>query len=198
MKTNIVLKIDDSIKSELYDSNGESKCVTFVEDPFVPYYEPYGYYPYVNQLNYNSEQIKGFKGGNTYRFAVRFKNNRGEYSAPIWIGDTINTIYPKIKSVGINGVKNTFINRAKAQCTLPDSLKNLAYNSGYTYAELMIAEPSKLNRTVVAQGIINPTVFNLEQRNNGSVYSESSWFTRCRNSNIANSHFESIHTNSID
>lgn len=198
LKTNIVLGIDDSIKSELYDSNGESKCVTFVEDSFAPYYEPYGYYPYINQLNYNSEQIKGFKGGNTYRFAIRFKNNRGEYSAPIWIGDTINTIYPKIKSVEINGVKNTFINRAKAQCTLPDSLKNLAYNSGYTYAELMIAEPSNLNRTVVAQGIINPTVFNLEQRNNGSVYSESSWFTRCRNSNIANNHFECIHSSEVD
>ena len=198
LKTNIVLEVPDATKNLLYDKNGISKCVTFVEDAIIPYYEPYGYYPYVNQLNYNSEQIKGFKGGNTYRFAVRFKNNKGEYSAPIWLGDVTNTIYPKIKTLEIGGTNTTFITKAKAQCVLPDSLKTLAFNSGYTYAELMIAEPSNLNRTVVAQGIINPTVFNLEQRNNGSVYSESSWFTRCRNSNIANSHFESIHTNSID
>ena len=189
LENSAVLDLSE-FNNKVRTETGESLIVRFIAYDTIDYYEPIGFYSYKNQLNYNSNQIKNFKGGNTYRFAVRFKNNRGEYSSCYWIGDKKNPIYPKIL--------NNKIRRARVNCQLPKDLVDKVLSYGYTQAELMVAESSVNDRTVIAQGIVNPTLFNLEQRYNNSVYSIPSWYTRCRNSKIANSQFEGIHSNADD
>ena len=55
-----------------------------------------------------------------------------------------------------------------------------------------MAEASDGDRSVVAQGIISPTVFNLSQRNNNAPFAISSWYMRPRNSMINSRHLESV------
>ena len=57
---------------------GESLIVKFIAYDTIDYYEPIGFYSYKNQLNYNSNQIKNFKGGNTYDAWSRCSRTDGQ------------------------------------------------------------------------------------------------------------------------
>lgn len=140
-------------------------------------------YPYETQLDYPSNFIKSFKGGEKYRFGIRFKDNLGQESSTYWIGDAINNLYPAIT--------NGYIKRAEAKITLNDNIKNLLISKGYVNAQLLIANPSESDRTVKAQGFICPTMFNFKQRVEDAPFAISSWFTRIKNSSLDCGHYKS-------
>ena len=128
-------------------------------------------YPYYNQLIYNSNEVKTFKGGEVYRVGIQFKNKFGTWTEPIYINDYENSLYPNSD--------DNYIYLPQIEISIPQSdekLKEILKN--YVTARVVYVEPNFNNRTVVAQGIINPTLFNIEERKQNKPWSIASWFTR--------------------
>lgn len=155
----------------------------------IPYPECTGLYPYESQLSLSSSGISTFKGGELYRFALTFIKGDGTSSDAFWIGDKINPLYPKIE--------DNEIRRPLAVCSIPSSVVAEAVTSGYVSVTLMIAKATYSDRSVKAQGIVNPTMFNLWDRYNDRLFSYSSWINRPRGSGFANHHFEVVHNSNV-
>jgi len=159
--------------------------LTDSEDENIPLPELEGTYPYISQLQYPNSRITTFKGGEKYRFAVRFRKPSGTTTQAYWIGDKENALYPVMTAEGVR--------RPLARCTLPDSVVSVATGLGYTTAQLMIAEASYTDRSVLAQGVVSPTMFNVWERYNGGLFSQGSWTYRPRHSSFAWRHYEPVH-----
>ena len=172
--------------TETYISNNVSFFLSNSASLNAPYYSNDGLYPYKSQLNSSSDKITGFKGGEKYRFAIQFVTATGQKSRAFFIGDAENPYYPMIDTA-----TNT-IKRPLPRVNLPDRVVSSATAAGYVEVILLMAEASDGDRSVVAQGIISPTVFNLGQRSNNAPYAISSWYMRPRNSQINSRHFESV------
>lgn len=153
----------------------------------IPYVYSDGYYPYENQLKYTSSQITTFKGGEKYRFALRFINSNGSTTKSFWIGDKVNPLYPKILSDGT-------IQRAVAICKIPYEIVNEC--GDFAGVQLMIAKATYSDRSVLAQGLVSPTVFNLYDRYLGRGYAQSSWIYRPKGGGYTFKHFMPIKNSS--
>lgn len=127
-------------------------------------------YMYDNQLKNSSYDIASFKGGEVYRFGLVFQNNRGEWSDVVYIGDYYNPLYPEDSG--------TSFKAPKAKITLNSAVTTKLYNMGYRKAKSVVVYPSISNRLVVCQGVLCPTVYNINERVNNSPYARSSWFYR--------------------
>lgn len=178
-----ILKDKLIIHDEDKEKERYSNCITFKRVEGIDYPENSGTYSYENQLKYTSSQITTFKGGELYRFALVFKDENGAATDAFWIGDAINPYYPKIE--------NGKIYRVIAECDLSAVADDIPED--FKTVQLMIAEASYADRSVKAQGIINPTVFNVWNRYNNRLYSAPSWISRPRHSGFAWKHFEPIH-----
>ena len=162
-------------------------CLVFAYQGDIPLPNNDELYPYQNQLEMSSSNIKTFKGGEKYRFAFVFRFKDGTSTDAFWIGDAINKLYPEMDEA------NHVIKRVIAQCIIPSEVLNyLTQNTGLETIQLMIAEASYADRLVKAQGILNPTVFNVWDRYNDRVFAQASWITRPRNSGFANRHFDVV------
>jgi len=152
----------------------------------IPYVKNTGTYPYNNQLAYTSAEITSFKGGELYRFALVFIDKNGNRSDAFWIGDRVNGIYPQVDSTNGN------IHRVIARCTVPYDVITAAISAGFIHVQLMIAEASYSDRSIKAQGVLNPTMFNVLDRYNKGLYSMPSWITRSRGEGIETYHFSPV------
>lgn len=139
----------------------------------IPHVYVDGYYPYSSQLQYTNAQISTFKGGEKYRFALRFVRSNGTMSKPFWIGDKVNPYYPVMTF-------SKYVARAVVSCVVPDAIADAAEKAGFNSAQLMIAQATYSDRSVKAQGIVSPTVFNLYDRISGRNFVQSSWIYRPR------------------
>lgn len=173
---NIELK-DKYISKENKDLIKSNSSVEFVYRT-VDIKEEDSYYPYNIQLNNSSSKIKTFKGGETYRIGVQFIDKTGNYSEPIYLGDFKNTLYSKIENT------KYYYPEVKATVYNPFAEDN------YIGLRLLMVEPSLSDRSIVAQGILCPTLFNPIDRNNNSPYSISSWF--CRPNNYKDAYNDNI------
>lgn len=183
--------------ANMYDDKGISDYVSFVYSESdgcpvqnIPYVENEGTYSYENQLRYTSSGITTFKGGEKYRFALKFQLDDGAETPAFWIGDKENWLYPVID-------KNTnTIKRAVARFAFPSTLLSQLRNSEMNIrtVQLCIAEASYADRSVKAQGILNPTMFNTWERYNNRVFSIPSWISRPRNSGYAHRHFQVVNS----
>lgn len=163
-----------------YGKTWESGVVTFSYSKEIPVPEAKGFYPYENQLNFSRSEIAYFKGGEKYRFAVQFIDRYGSRTKAFWIGDKENTLYPVITG-------DSYV-LAEARLVLPDALVSYISDK-YIGVEFLMAETSGLTRSVVAQGVLNPTLFNLGNRFSGQAFSISSWFMRPDRSGFNTGHF---------
>ena len=82
-------KIIDSDTKTFFAS--QSNNITFSSTKKLELGKPSGYYPYKNQLINNSQEIKGLKYLEYYRFGIQFQHKSGKWSEPIYIGDRQNT-----------------------------------------------------------------------------------------------------------
>lgn len=184
--------IDNTIgKTPSGDFTGESSMVEFeYSDKYVFQNNSLGTVYYEDQqLNLGSDKYLFFKGGEKYRFGLVFLTSTGRRSSVYWIGDKVNTLYPKSNSI------RTY--KAVAKCTIPQEVASYIFkNTPYKRAILVRALMSESDRSVIAQGFVNPTVFNATQRVLNSPYAMSSWFFRPKNSStITNIHFSQIPAN---
>lgn len=133
-----------------------------------------GYYPYKNQLTQNSNEIKTFKYLEYYRFGVQFQHNTGKWSEPIWINDIKNNTH-----IESNFFKNTNSVLPVAEYVLNNQeIIDLLYSHGYTRVRPVVVYPTLSDREVICQGVLCPTVFNVEDRYTNSPFAQSSWFFR--------------------
>lgn len=146
-------------------------------------------YSHKNQLNESQEEITGFKYREVYRFAVQFQTSKGEWTNPIYIGDKYCNLSPKLE----NGVYQI----AQAQYTMnSNAVAALTqWNSDNTHdtfinVRLLVAEVTNLDRRILAQGVINPTMFNYYDRIQNKPYSINSWMFRPRQSQLTNRHYD--------
>lgn len=183
----------DAMDTAIEAMRTAGNCVTFQysdgdgEICDIPYYEDTGAYNYQSQLGLTSSQILSFKGGEKYRFALTFRRKDGTMTEAFWIGDYENDKYPVID------IENNVIKRIVAKCIITDAVKQAMSDCEFETAQLMIAEATYADRSVKAQGIINPTMFNVWDRFNDRLYSQASWISRPIHSGFAWKHFEPVH-----
>ena len=170
-------KLKNSIESK--NSIQQSSLVTF-STKNIKAKSPHTYYDYEKQILESSNNIKTFKYGEIYRFALQFQNKQGFWTTPVWIGDLKCTTTPNYNEEGYYTVAN-------AVCTLPEEIKNLC--TDYSNYRLLIAD-TFLEQSIVAQGVVCPTVFNYAERNEEKIYAQPSWIMRPRGSNTAWRHLE--------
>ena len=136
----------------------------------------YGVYGYTNLMNKGDlRQISTFKGGETYRFGFQLQKKTGEWSEPIYLNDVVNDKYPN------TAIYRDTINLPYAQATLDISDFADRIDDFYdTYKRIrpLVVFPTIGDRTVLCQGVLNPTVFNANDRTDNSPYAQASWYFR--------------------
>ena len=137
-----------------------------------------------NQLDYSSNKIKTFKSSEVYRFAVQFQDKTGRWTSPLWVGDAKTDSYPKL-------IRDT-LELNTARFNMSSKLYSLVKDE-YVRYRLLIAEASNSDRSILAQGIVSPTVFNHAERvNNNGPYSIASWMLRPRWGNANYEHLAGL------
>lgn len=128
--------------------------------------EPIEVYPYKSNLDFSSGAITSFKQGETYRPGLIFLHKTGKWSEAVPIRDFEIDRYITAESYN------------KIVSTLTPTLINSLEDLGYIAAKPVVVYPSYTDRTVVCQGIINPTLYKASDRPDNSPYAISSWFFR--------------------
>lgn len=154
-----------------------------------------GDYPYENQLSRSTvsyglevggetvvtfeEQgsITTFKYLETYRMGVQFQHKTGKWSEPVWVNDVMNDVSPG--TINGNSFTNNNIYPTEGTYTITDSAAiNELMQLGYVRVRPVVCFPKLSERSVMAQGIIVPTVYNVGDRASNSPFVQSSWFAR--------------------
>lgn len=136
-----------------------------------------GYYPYKNSL-YLGSKIKSFKYLEWYRFGVQFQYKNGKWSEPIWINDAYNGPASGGMGYGISPSYNGTLTTVQASYSLNSDIINKVVAQGFIRARGVVVYPTLIDREVVAQGILCPTVYNIGDRFGNSPFAQSSWFAR--------------------
>lgn len=136
-----------------------------------------GYYPYKNSL-YLGSKIKSFKYLEWYRFGVQFQYKNGKWSEPIWINDAYNGPASGGMGYGISPSYNGALTTVQASYSLNSNIINKVVAQGFIRARGVVVYPTLVDREVVAQGILCPTVYNIGDRFGNSPFAQSSWFAR--------------------
>lgn len=114
-----------------------------------------------------------FKIGETYRLGCRFQHTSGVWSEPVWIKDFV---YQGGEiSISLNeNYKPQYI-----ETTITDELYDALESNRYKKVQALIAKPENKDRTILAQGIIAPTVGLVGNRaKEVGCYAQSSWLWR--------------------
>lgn len=136
-----------------------------------------GYYPYKNSL-YLGSKIKSFKYLEWYRFGVQFQYKNGKWSEPVWINDAYNGPASGGMRYGVAPSYNGALTTVQASYSLNSDIINKVVAQGFIRARGVVVYPTLIDREVVAQGILCPTVYNIGDRFGNSPFAQSSWFAR--------------------
>lgn len=135
----------------------------------LSYEENSSFYNYSNELN--GEDPSYFRANENYRLGVQFQHKSGKWSEPVFLKDYV---------VGNNhpSLYNNQLYLNSIQCILDkDSIENLK-NKGYKKVRPLVVLPTIYDKRVIAQGILNPTVYSVKDRLNKAPFAQSSWFFR--------------------
>lgn len=157
--------------------------------------EAYNYFSQIN--NYSQKEITTFKRDEIYRFGIQFQDKKGSWTDVVWIGDKIQDNYSNNEGPIPRFDEQTgLLYLTKAEFDLPQLTQGVKYENSdgeeYVNYKLCIAETSYANRTILAQGIVSPTVFNYKERCNHQTFAESSWLYRVNNSGMAHKHLQNL------
>lgn len=154
---------------------------------YVKHPEVSGYWTYENQIDRGSSEFKTFKFGETYRFGIQFQDKKGIWTEPVYIGkDLTCDIAPTISSYNELLLPNLKFDDEAFWDKYHNELND------FTNYRIVMAETSINTRKVLAQGILCPTVFNLQQRINNTPFAIGSWIMRPENGNAHYKHFDDV------
>ena len=163
-------KLDPSLKTLLQNT---------LSDAITNYYKTIsianseeGFYP-EKDLYESSNNAKVFKGGEWYRFGIQLQDKYGKWSEPIYINDLKNPVYPKSDKL-----KDTYIKVWLPLLTLSQEVKKSLLVAGYKKVRPVVVYPTEQERSIICQGVLNPTVFNVGDRKNNTPFAVASWFFR--------------------
>lgn len=118
--------------------------------------------------NYKDIKTPFFMPNNYYRLGVQLMHKNGKWSDVLYINDKQAQDQPVVQG-------------ARGKVTVP----NFSYKfpthvdiEDYIAVRPVVVYPDANDRVVVCNAVACPTVYNVEQRNNGSSYAQSSWFWR--------------------
>lgn len=174
-----VPNISDSIKNAFRQHSNFNIPILFKSSEFtinkkVTLENPSGVYPYKVNLQESSLDIKTFKYLEWYRFGVQFQHKTGKWSEPVWIEDKQNNINLKGDFLKKN---NVYLTIAHSVFNNSEIIKELI-EKGFIKARPVIVYPTIHDRECICQGVLCPTVYNVEDRLNNAPFVQSSWFTR--------------------
>lgn len=152
-------------------------------------------YFYNCQLNKSQSEIAGFKRGEIYRFAIQFMTKQGEWLEPYWIGDKYCNETPKRVQDKDNRKDYLTVPTIVGTSDLSELLKEA---TEYVSYRILMSETTPETRRIVAQGVINPTMFNYYDRYYNKPYSINSWMFRPRLSNLVNRHYDEVPVQTSD
>ena len=134
-----------------------------------------GVYSYFSTLVEGENSCKTFKKNETYRFGVQLQDKYGIWSNPIYITDfTLNDDSSFSEYSPSLGTYKLLRCTAQISALLKGSLSN----AGYTHIRPLVVFPTEGERSIVCQGVLCPTVYNVEDRYNNFPTAVSSWFFR--------------------
>lgn len=138
------------------------------------------YYQYAPNLDLSSRDIKTFKFLEWYKIGIQFQLQSGEWSSAIELGDIQNTVMPNTRVEETpyenvdsldDGVWLPALNFTPSEALL----KALKENPNIKSWRLVMAEHSPETRTIKTQGLVIPTIFNLQERANETCYASPLW-----------------------
>lgn len=131
------------------------------------------YYKYDNQLD-NTAPISTYKNGETYRFGYQLQDEFGAWGDPVWIKDATIDFAPKM-NYDNNQEK---LQLAQPYLVLPEEVINTFKQNKAIAIRPLIVYPDVKDRSILCQGVVCPTVYNLKDRKDNSPYAQASWFMR--------------------
>ena len=158
------LKVKKEIYNRLSGSDSWKSIVSNIN--VIPTLSQGSYYGY--EIN---PGFSGFKTGETYRCGIQFQSENGTWSEPVFLKDGVLTdTYPYV---------SPYISEWHSQeVQLNRELVSYLVSKGYKKARACVVFPSALDRTVICQGVLCPTVYSVRDRTNAAPYAMSSWFFR--------------------
>lgn len=154
-------------------------------DELLPSPRATGYYPYINNLNLSNNELTTFKYLEWYRFGIQFQYNTGKWSEVLFIKDLKNEIpqFTSISNTKDNRYEGTTETRLVcAEYTLSDSvnstISSLINNYQVKRVRPVVVFPSLNDRECICQGVLNPTMYNVEDRLNNTPFVMSSYYYR--------------------
>lgn len=138
-----------------------------------------GSYVYSSQLtSYDADDparsvpCGGFKAGETYRLGVQFQYESGKWSDPVFVKDDTISNIPSLSIDNVEVTLPIFTGSIAAE----DVQWLISHN--YKRVRGVVVFPNVQDRTILCQGVANPTMYTQEHRNNGDLYAQASWFFR--------------------
>lgn len=168
------IKLNDNIVSESLREKVSS--LSPVQSRYKSYNigTPSGSYSYTSSLstgdNTFDSPVAGLKYGETYRIGLQFQRYNGSWTEAVFIQDVEITNSPEIDGA--------YVWRPNLYINLNTELMSEALAQGFKRVRSVIVLPTEADRTIVSQGIICPTVYNVADRFSNSPYIQSSWFSR--------------------
>lgn len=130
-----------------------------------------GYYSYTSQLNKSNEQITYYRRGEVYRLGLQAQHYTGKWSDVVFIKD--HTVSRAITNSG------TSMSLTNLTATVSNStIINGLVEKGYVKVRPVVVFPDANNRNIICEGVLCPTVYNVEDRYSNGPYAQSSWFFR--------------------
>ena len=123
--------------------------------------------------NIKTDNTSYFKSGELYRLGIQFQHKNGKWSEPVYIGDIEQSTdnKPEYTNYGI-------IDLPSFSYELSESIKSELSDLGFKKMRGLAVFPEEQERRIIAQGMLCPTLYNSENRENNNPYSQSSWFIR--------------------
>lgn len=153
LSDSIVTKLHDIYGTSQTDPNNENTQKKFksVENKVYCSIVGEGDFIRLNTLNTNAQE---FKAREYYRLGIQCQYKNGKWSAPVWLGDyqvTRNPTYDENQGyLGLNAIQTTI--------TDADLLSTIK-QEGYKKIRPVVVFPNNYDRTILCQGIENPTVY---------------------------------------
>lgn len=129
------------------------------------------------------ESFKTFKTNEVYRMGVQFQHNSGVWSEPLFINDKTIDLLNFTEPIYWNESDISFVRYCgvKAKIKLHDTewhlIKTLTDN-GFIKARPVVVYPNVYERKVIAQGVVNPSMYFCDDRISKNINNVSSWFFR--------------------
>ena len=150
--------------------NGDIKITTTHKEKEIPYNSKVSQYYFEFELNYSEKDITSFRKDENYKLGIQFRHKNGKYSIPIFLG-----YYQPTKNIEIN--EETF-RPTRLSIELPEAILTTLKAKGYISIIPLVEFPQGHERRFICQGALNPTIYNVGDRQDNSPYTQKSWFFR--------------------